>query len=95
MLKAYVMPAIAGALFFGLATAALAVTGEFGNRCAMSLVNGKETHTDCSVSEVIAGKTYCFGNKEAHDLFMKSPAENLAKAQANYSTMFPTKAQVK
>jgi len=41
MFRAYVMPAIAGAFLLGLATAALAVTGEFGNKCAMSLVNGK------------------------------------------------------
>ena len=34
MLKAYVMPAIAGAFLLGLATAAWAVNGEFGNMCA-------------------------------------------------------------
>jgi hypothetical protein len=95
MFKAYVMPAIAGAFLLGLATTALAVTGEFGNRCAMSLVNGKDTPTDCSISEQYGTKTYCFGDQAAHDLFMKSPAENLAKAQANYSTMFPSKAQEK
>ena len=95
MFRAYVMPAIAGTLLLGLATAALAVTGEFGNKCAMSLVNGKDTPTDCSISEMYGGHTYCFGDQAAHDLFMKSPAENLAKAQANYSRMFPTKAQEK
>ena len=56
----------------------------------MSLVNGKDTPTDCSISEQYGTKTYCFGDQAAHDLFMKSPAENLAKAQANYSKMFPT-----
>ena len=95
MIRAYVMPAIAGALLLGLATAAFAKTGEFGNRCAMSLVNGKDTPTDCSISEMYGGHTYCFGDQAAHDLFMKAPAENLAKAQANYSRMFPTKAQEK
>jgi hypothetical protein len=95
MIRAYITSAVAGALLLGLATAALAVTGEFGNRCAMSLVNGKDTPTDCSISELYGGKTYCFGDQAAHDLFMKSPAENLAKAQKNYSTMFPTKAQEK
>ena len=95
MIRAYVMPAIAGAFLFSLATAALATTGEFGNRCAMSLVNGKDTPTDCSISELYGGKNYCFGDQAAHDLFMKAPAENLAKAQANYSRMFPTKAQEK
>jgi YHS domain-containing protein len=53
----------------------------------MSLVNGKDTPTDCSINESYRGKTYCFGSQEAHDVFMKSPAENLAKAQKNYETM--------
>jgi YHS domain-containing protein len=95
MFRACVLPAIAAASLLGLATAALAVTGEFGNRCAMSLVNGKDTPTDCSINESYGGHTYCFGSQEAHDVFMKSPAENLAKAQANYATMFPSKAQEK
>jgi YHS domain-containing protein len=89
------MPAIAGAFLLGLATAALAVTGEFGNKCAMSLANGKDTPTDCSISDSYKGKTYCFGSEEAHKTFMKSPDENLAKAQTNYATMFKTKAQEK
>jgi hypothetical protein len=95
MVRTYIVPAFAGALLLGLATAALAATGEFGNRCAMSLVNGKDTPTDCSISEMYGGKNYCFGDQAAHDLFMKAPAENLAKAQTNYSRMFPTKAQEK
>ena len=48
MFKAYVMPALAGAFLLGLATAAWAVNGEFGNMCAMSLAAGKDTQTDCS-----------------------------------------------
>ena len=95
MARSYITSAFAGVLLLGLTTAALAVTGEFGNKCAMSLVNGKDTPTDCSISEQYGTKTYCFGDQPAHDLFMKSPAENLAKAQANYSKMFPTKAQEK
>ena len=95
MRRSYITCAIVGASLLGLATSALAVTGEFGNRCAMSLVNGKDTPTDCSISEMYGGHTYCFGDQAAHDLFMKAPAENLAKAQANYSRMFPTKAQEK
>ena len=84
MRRSYITCAIVGASLLGLATAALAVTGEFGNRCAMSLVNGKDTPTDCSISEMYGGKNYCFGDQAAHDLFMKSPAENLAKAHKNY-----------
>ena len=95
MRRSHITCAIVGASLLGLATAALAVTGEFGKRDAMSLVNDKDTPTDCSINESYGGKTYCFGSEEAHKTFMKSPAENLAKAQANYATMFPTKAQEK
>ena len=61
----------------GLATAALAVTGEFNNMCT--------ENTDCSINAELQGKTYCFGSKEAMTEFMKDPTENLAKAQAYYS----------
>jgi hypothetical protein len=44
----------------------------------MSLVNDKDTPTDCSINESYGGHTHCFGSQEAHDVFMKSPAENLA-----------------
>jgi len=71
-------------VLLGLATAALAVTGEFGNRDAMSLVNHKDTPTHCSIDESYGGKTYCFSSQKAREVFMKSPAENLAKAQKNY-----------
>ena len=84
MFRAYVIPAIAGAFLFGLATAALATTGEFGNKCAMSLVNGKDTPTDCSINESYGGKTYCFSSQKARQVFMKSPAENLAKAHKEW-----------
>src|SRR5262245_46486949 len=59
MFKAYVMPAVAGVFLLGLATAAWAVTGEFGNMCAMSLAAGKDTQTDCSIHAQLQGKTYC------------------------------------
>jgi YHS domain-containing protein len=88
-LKAYVMPALAGAFLLGLATAALAVNGEFGNMCAMSLAAGKDTHTDCSINAQLEGKTYCFGDQAAMTEFMKAPKENLAKAQSYYSSKHP------
>ena len=57
--------AFAGALLLGLgATAALAVTDEFSNMCAMGLASGKDIQTDCSVNAQLQGKTYCFGSKE-------------------------------
>jgi YHS domain-containing protein len=86
MLKAYVMPAIAGAFLLGLATAAWAVNGEFGNMCAMSLAAGKDTQTDCSINGQYLGHTYCFGSQEAMGEFMRNPKDNLIKAQTYYSS---------
>jgi YHS domain-containing protein len=37
--------------------------------------------TDCTISSMYKGKTYCFGSAEAQTNFMKSPDENLAKAE--------------
>ena len=89
MFKAYVVPALAGAFLLGLATAAWAVNGEFGNMCAASLAAGKDTQTDCSINAQLLGKTYCFGSKDAMAEFMKNPTENLAKAQSYYSSKHP------
>jgi YHS domain-containing protein len=77
--------AFAGALLLGLGTtAALAVTDEFSNKCAMGLASRKDIQTDCSINMEIQGKTYCFGSKEAMTQFMADPTGNLAKAQAYY-----------
>jgi len=89
MVKAYLKSAVAGVFLLGMTTAALAVTGEFGNMCAASLAAGKDTPTDCSINSQIQGKTYCFGSQEAMAEFMKNPTENLAKAQAYYSKKHP------
>ena len=87
MFKAYVMPALAGAFLLGLATAAWAVNGEFGNM-RDGLAAGK-TRDRLSINAQLQGKTYCFGNKEAMAEFMKNPKENLAKAQSYYSSKHP------
>jgi YHS domain-containing protein len=89
MFKAYVIRAVAGAFLLGLATAAWAVNGEFGNMCAMSLAAGKDTQTDCSINGQYLGKTYCFGSAEAMDEFMKNPKDNIVKAQTYYSSKHP------
>ena len=89
MVRAYITSAVAGAFLFGLATTALAVTGEFSNMCTMGLASGKDIQTDCSVNAQLQGKTYCFGCKDAMTEFMKNPTENLAKAQTYYSTKHP------
>ena len=87
MVGVYLKSAVAGAFLLGMATAAMAATGEFGNRCAMGLAMGKDIPTDCSVSAPLGGKTYCFIDKVAMMEFQKNPTENLAKAQANYSKL--------
>jgi YHS domain-containing protein len=89
MVKAYLKSVVAVAFLLGMATAALAVNGEFGNMCAASLAAGKDTPTDCSINSQIQGKTYCFGSQEAMAEFMKNPTENLTKAQAYYSKKHP------
>ena len=80
-------PLLRALFLLGMATAAMAATGEFGNRCAMGLAMGKDIPTDCSVSAPIGGKTYCFIDKVAMFEFQKDPPGNLAKAQANYSKL--------
>ena len=87
MVRAYIKSAMAGALLLGMATAALAVTGEYGNMCTMGLATGKQIKTDCSINAQLEGKTYCFGSKEAMAEFMKSPKENLVKAAGYYSSI--------
>ena len=87
MVRAYITSAMAGAFLLGMATAALAVTGEYGNMCTMGLAKGKQIKTDCSVNAQVQGKTYCFGSKEAMTQFMADPSGNLAKAQGYYAKL--------
>jgi YHS domain-containing protein len=78
---------VAVALTLGLSLPAVAATeGEFENDCVMGLALGKEIKTDCSVSTVYGGSTYCFGNETAKQLFLKKPDEFLLKAQIFYSS---------
>jgi YHS domain-containing protein len=85
MIRTYMTSALAGAFALGLATAAIAATGEFNNMCAEGLALHKEIKTDCSVNAVYKSKTYCFGSEQAKQDFMKDPAANLAKAESYYS----------
>ena len=89
MSRAYITSVFAGAFLLGMATAALAVTGEYSNLCTMGLALGKDIQTDCSINAQLEGKTYCFGSKEAMTEFMKNPTANLAKAQAYYQSKHP------
>ena len=83
-MRPYIKSALAGAFLIGMATAALAVTGEYNNMCTMGLALGKDIQTDCSINTEIQGKTYCFASKEAMTEFMADPTGNLVKAQAYY-----------
>jgi len=89
MVRAYITSAVAGAFLLGMATAAMAVTGEYGNMCSMGLALGKDIQTDCSVNAQFQGKTYCFGSQSALTQFMADPSGNLTKAQAYYSKKQP------
>ena len=85
MVGVYLKSAVAGAFLLGMATAAIAVSGEYGNMCTMGLATGQDIQTDCSINAQLQGKTYCFLNNVAMTEFMKEPTGNLAKAQAHYS----------
>jgi YHS domain-containing protein len=86
MTRTEILSALTGACLLGLATAAVAATGEYDNMCTMGLALGKEIKTDCSINATVQGKMYCFGNEEAKTLFMQDPAGNLAKAQTYMSS---------
>ena len=75
--------------FAAPAATAATTEGEFDDNCVMGLALGKEIKTDCSVHTVYAGKTYCFGNETAKQLFLKKPDEFLLKAQIFYSSKPP------
>jgi YHS domain-containing protein len=77
---------LASLIFFGLASAAFAATGEFSNNCAWGLANHKDVQTDCTVNAVIKGSTYCFSSQDAKANFMKNPDENLKKAESFYKS---------
>jgi len=69
--------------------AAAASDAEFDGECVMGLALGKDIKTDCSVSAVYGGRTYCFGNKTAKQLFLKKPDEFLLRAHVYYSSKQP------
>lgn len=76
------MVAAAAVILFALGPARAATKGEFGNNCAMGYAAKMDVPTDCSVSEQIDGKTYCFGDEDARAEFMKDPEANISKAGA-------------
>jgi YHS domain-containing protein len=86
-MRVSLLAAVAGAaLVAASGISAKATGGEFGGECVMGLALGKDVKTDCSVNTVYNGKTYCFGNETARELFLKKPDEFLLKAQVYYSS---------
>jgi YHS domain-containing protein len=77
---------LVAAIVCAFAGTAYATEGEFGGECVMGLALGKDIKTDCSVNTVYNGKTYCFGNETAKELFLKKPEEFLTQAQVYYSS---------
>jgi YHS domain-containing protein len=86
MTRTTILCAAAGACLSGLAAAGPAAGGEYEDLCVMGLALGKDIKTDCSVSETINGRTYCFGNEVAKQIFMKDPEGNLVKAEVYYAS---------
>lgn len=62
-----------------------AAAGEFGDHCTTGLANDQIIQTNCSIHEVFAGKTYCFGSNEARSTFLQAPEATIAKAAAFYT----------
>ena len=71
------------------APVATAAEAEFDGECVMGLALGKDIKTDCSVTTVYGGRTYCFGNETAKQLFLKKPDEFLLQAHVYYSSKQP------
>jgi YHS domain-containing protein len=88
MFQTKIVQAVALTLLLGLGPAA-AGDEEFGGECVMGLALGKDIQTDCSVSTVYKGRTYCFGNETAKTLFLKRPEHFLLQAHIYYSSKQP------
>ena len=74
-------------LMLGLASAALARTGQFDSMDAMMLVHGQAMHTNCSFMAMIGGKGYCFGSEQSMQAFMEHPRRNVRKANRAFSSV--------
>ncbi len=62
----------------------LASSAEFGDHCTYSLSEGRLFKTQCLISTVYEGKSYCFGTEAGKDEFLENPKAMIAKAQAFY-----------
>ena len=70
---------------FGLIfISSLSFAAEFGDHCTYSLSEGRLFKTQCLISTVYEGKSYCFGTEAGKDEFLENPKAMIAKAQAFY-----------
>jgi uncharacterized protein YjbI with pentapeptide repeats len=60
-------------------------SGEMGNNCTTGLSKGIVMKTNCEVSELYKGKTYCFSSQASKDMFLANPEETIAKAETFYA----------
>jgi hypothetical protein len=71
------------AVLLALFSNVYAADPQFGGHCAMGMSEGQKLSTDCSVLWVGPDeKVYCFVNEQAKQKFLRSPKENLQRAQA-------------
>jgi len=87
MIRFFTTTAAVSVMMFGLASAALARTGEYQNMDAMMLVHGQAVHTNCSFMAMIGGKGYCFGSEQSMHAFMQHPRRNIRRADAAYRSL--------
>lgn len=87
MTRFFTTSAAVSVLMFGLASAALAATGEYNGMDAMALTHGQAVHTNCSFAAQIGGKTYCFGSEQAMHAFMQHPRRNIRRADTAYQSL--------
>ncbi len=66
----------------------LAWGAEFEEFCVTSLSEGNFNKTDCSIKQEFDGKTYCFGNKTAKELFLKNSSSIVSQAEIFYKKAF-------
>jgi YHS domain-containing protein len=87
MRRIFFTSAAVSVLMFGLASAALARTGEYQSMDAMMLVHGQAVHTNCSFMAMIGGKGYCFGSEQSMHAFMERPRRNIRKADRAFGSI--------
>ncbi|MDX1914959.1 MAG: pentapeptide repeat-containing protein [Methylophilus sp.] len=68
-----------------LSSAQMSWSGELGNNCTTGLSKGVLMQTDCKVSELYKGKTYCFSGQAAKESFLADPATTVAAAETFYA----------